>query len=317
MTCVRRLGLTVFAFVAFFAMVSTLRAGEQTFDVRGLMLKIDKPGKSVLISCERIPGYMDAMVMPFAVRDVAELDNLNTGTLVDFRLVVDGNDSYVDNIRVHHYESVEADPLSARRLKVLAAISDPESDVPEIQAGAKVPDFTLVDQLGRNVSLSDFHGKVVALTFSYTHCVLPNFCFRIANNFRQLQSRFAPELGKDLVFVTVTFDPAHDTPERMAEYGKTWNADPKSWRLLTGPPAVIDRVSREFGVSYWVDEGVMIHSLHTVLINPDGTVAANLEGNEFTATELGDLIQTVLKPAHTKMSAQQAGTASQSQSFKN
>jgi protein SCO1/2 len=99
----------------------------------------------------------------------------------------------------------------------------------------------------------------------------------------------------------------------MAEYGKTWGADPKSWQLLTGSPDVIDQVGREFGLSYWVDEGVMIHSLHTVLINRDGTVAANLEGNEFTATELGDMIQTVLsKPqaitAHTMAQAVDAST---------
>jgi protein SCO1 len=294
----RRIAAALLALAAFVVGASATRAAEQTYAVRGLLLKIDKPNKSLVISCERIPGYMDAMVMPFSVHDVSELDSLRIGSLIDFKLVVDRNDAYVENIHTHHYESVEADPLSARRLKVLAAITDPENDVPEIQTGAIVPDFTLTDQLRRNVSLSDFRGKVVALTFVYTHCVLPNFCFRIANNFRQLQSRYASELGKDLVFISITFDPAHDTPERMAEYGKTWSADPNSWRLLTGSPAVIDQVSREFGLSYWVDEGVMIHSLHTVLINRDGTVAANLEGNEFTATELGDLIQTVLSKQH-------------------
>jgi protein SCO1/2 len=292
---VRRTIIASVILVALFVGASVpLRAATQTYAVRGLLLKIDERTRSLLISCELIPGYMDAMVMAFNVGDTAQLDNLQVGTLIDFDLVVDGDKSYVQNIRQHHYEGVEADPIAARRLKLLAAISDPENDVPEIQTGAQVPDFTLTDQLGHKVALSDFRGKVVALTFTYTHCVLPNFCFRIANNFRQLQSRFASELGRNLVFLSITFDPAHDTPARMAEYGKTWNADPKSWRLLTGAPAVIDQVSREFGVSYWVDEGVMIHSLHTVLINRDGTVAANLEGNEFTATELGDYIQAVL-----------------------
>ena len=273
---------------------TNLRAATQTYAVRGLVLKIDRPGKSLLVSCERIPGYMDAMVMPFPVRDVSEVDGLTPGVMIEFTLVVDNSSSYIQGIRVHHYESVEADPVSARRLKLLASISDPETDLPEIQVGSQVPDFSLIDQNRRAVSLSQFSGKVVALTFTYTHCVLPNFCFRIANNFRQLQSRFSEQLGKNLVFITITFDPAHDTPDMMAKYGKTWNADPNSWRLLTGPPSEIDRVSRSFGVSYWVDEGVMIHSLHTIIINRDGALVANLEGNEFTAAELGDLLQTVL-----------------------
>jgi protein SCO1/2 len=290
----RRTAAALVALFLLFVCVLITHAAPQTYPVRGLLLKIDERTRTLLISCESIPGYMDAMVMPFNVRDTAVLDNLHTGSLIDFQLVVDGNNSYVEDIRQHHYESVEADPIAARRLKDLAAITDPENDVPEIQVGSKVPDFTLIDQLGRDVSLSELRGKVVALTFTYTHCVLPNFCFRIANNFRQLQGRFASDLGKDLVFMSITFDPAHDTPARMAEYGKTWSADPNSWHLLTGSPAVIDQLGREFGLSYWVDEGVIIHSLHTVLINPDGTVAANLEGNEFTATELGDLIQSIL-----------------------
>jgi protein SCO1 len=271
-----------------------VRAAARTYSVRGLILSIDKPHKTTTISVERIPDYMDAMVMPFTVRNVAELDGLGRGTMIEFTLVVDGADSYIQGVHIHQYESVEADPVAARRLKLLASISDPEADVSETPVGSKVPDFLLIDQNHRLTSLSQFSGKVVALTFTYTHCVLPNFCFRIANNFRQLQGRFAEELGKNLIFISITFDPAHDTPDMMAKYGKTWNADPNSWRLLTGEPSEIDRISRSFGVSYWKDEGVMIHSLHTVVINRDGTLAANLEGNEFTSAELGDLIQTDL-----------------------
>ena len=283
--------------------VANTQAAPQTYAARGLILKIDKPHQTLLISCERIPDYMDAMVMPFPVHNAAELDGLASGSMIDFNLVVDNQDSYIDHLRIHHYEGLEADPAAARRLKLLAAISDPENDIPEIQVGAKVPDFSLVDQNHQPVELSQFRGKTVALTFTYTHCVLPNFCFRIANNFRQLQSRFADQLGSKLVFITITFDPAHDTPEMMAKYGKTWSANPANWKLLTGDQAEIDRVARSFGVSAWRDEGVMIHSLHTILINKDGILVANLEGNEFTAAELGDLIQTTLNPSATPLHA--------------
>jgi protein SCO1/2 len=266
----------------------------QSYAARGLVLKVDKPHRSLLVSCERIPDYMGAMVMPFSVRDSAELNGLDAGTMIEFTVVVDQTSSYIKAIRIHHYESVEADPLGARRLKLMASLADPSSEQPEIKIGDSVPDFSLIDQNHQDVSLSQFRGKVVALTFTYTHCVLPNFCFRIANNFRQLQKRFEDQLGRNLIFMTITFDPAHDTPEVMAKYGETWNADSKGWRLLTGSPSAIEKVSGQFGVGYWADEGVMIHSLHTVIVNRDGTLAANLEGNEFSANELGDLVQTVL-----------------------
>ena len=101
--------------------------------------------------------------------------------------------------------------------------------------GETVPDFRLTDQKRRPVALSDLRGKVVAINFIYTSCALPNFCLRIANNFGVLQKRFKAQLGRDLVLLTVTFDPVHDTPEVLAQYASRWNADPATWHFLTGP----------------------------------------------------------------------------------
>jgi protein SCO1 len=266
----------------------------QSYAVRGLVLKADQPNRSLLVSCERIPDYMNAMVMPFTVRNSAELDGLDAGTMIQFTLVVDGESSYITGIRVQKYESVEADPLGARRLNILAGMADPSSVVPQIKIGQSVPDFSLIDQNRHDVTLSQFKGKVIVMTFMYTHCVLPNFCFRTANNFHQLQKRFANQLAGNLIFMSITFDPAHDTPDALVQYGKTWNADPKSWKLLTGPQSDIDKISGQFGVSHFADEGLMIHSLHTVIIKRDGILAANLEGNQFSADQLGDLVQAGL-----------------------
>jgi protein SCO1/2 len=283
--------LVLAAAILFFAGPSR---AAQSYTVRGLVLKVDQPNRSLLVSCERIPDYMNAMVMPFTVRNSAELDGLDAGTMIQFTLVVDGESSYITGIRVQKYESVEADPLGARRLNILAQMADPSSVTPQIKIGQSVPDFSLTDQNRHGVTLSQFKGKVVVMTFMYTHCVLPNFCFRTANNFHQLQKRFADQLGSNLVFMSITFDPVHDTPDALVQYGKTWSADPKSWKLLTGPQSDIDKISGQFGVSHFADEGLMIHSLHTVIIKRDGTLAANLEGNQFNADQLGDLVQAVL-----------------------
>jgi protein SCO1 len=80
----------------------------------------------------------------------------------------------------------------------------------------------------------------------------------------------------------------------MAKYGKIWNADPRGWRLLSGPPAEVKQVCNKLGMSFWPDEGLMTHSLHTLLIDRGGTLAADLEGNKFNADQLGDLVQTIL-----------------------
>jgi len=281
--------------------LSLLSAGParaaQTYTVRGLVLKVDQANRSLVVSCEKIPNYMDAMVMPFTVRNSTELDGLAPGTMIQFTLVVDGDSAYVTGIRIQKYESAEADPLGAQRLNLLVGIDNPSSVEPQIKIGESVPDFSLIDQQRHNVTLSEFRGKVVVLTFMYTRCVLPNFCFRTANNFHRLQKRFADQLGRNLIFMSITFDPTHDTPEALAKYAKTWDADPKSWKVLTGSQTAIDKISGQFGVSHFADEGLIIHSLHTVIINRDGTMAANLEGNDFNADQLGDLVQSVLDGA--------------------
>jgi protein SCO1 len=266
----------------------------RSYPARGLVLKVDKPHSSLLISCEKIPDFMDAMVMPFAVRDPQELQALVPGTMIEFTLVVDGSTSYIENIHIRKYEGVEQDPIAARRLKLMTSIAGAATPPQQIRTGEKAPDFSLIDQNRQKVSLSQFNGKVVAITFTYTHCALPNFCFRSANNFRLLQKRFEGQLGSDLVFITITFDPVHDTPEAMANYGKSWNADPKVWKLLSGPPPDVEAVCNRYGISFWPDEGLMTHSLHTFLVDRQGKLSADLEGNEYSADQLGDLVQTML-----------------------
>jgi protein SCO1/2 len=102
-------------------------------------------------------------------------------------------------------------------------------------------------------------------------------------------------MGRELILLTITLDPVHDQPETLAEYGRTWNIDPKGWRLLTGPPAEVQKFCDRFAVAFYPDEGEFIHSLHTLIIDRQGKLAANLEGNEFTAEQLGDLVDILIK----------------------
>jgi protein SCO1/2 len=135
----------------------------------------------------------------------------------------------------------------------------------------------------------------VVVNFIYTSCALPNFCFRNSNTFGVLQKRFKERMGRDLVLLTVSFDPQRDQPDVLARYAKTWKANPATWHFLTGPVPDVQRVSNMFGMDYFPDEGLMDHSLHTAIINRQGRLAANIEGNQFTADQLGDLVKTLLE----------------------
>ncbi len=270
-------------------------ANAQTYTAKGMVLKVDAPHKTVVVSCQAIPGYMEAMVMPLQVRDAKELDGLLPGTTIGFKLIVVKDASHLEDIQVLAYQGLEVDPLTARRLKLFNQVANPSAiTVKPLVIGQSVPNFTLLDQNSRRVSLSKFTGKVVALDFVYTRCALPDFCFRTSNNFGQLQKRFKDRLGRDLILLTVTFDPAHDQPDVLLKYASIWKADASSWRFLTGPPPEVQRVCNLFGLDAFQDEGLMNHSLHTAVIDRRGKLVANIEGNQFTAEQLGDLVQTVL-----------------------
>jgi protein SCO1/2 len=269
-------------------------SAAQDYTVRGVVLKVDKSHNTLEVSCDTIPDYMDRMVMSFSAKNPAELNNVGPGAMVEFTLVVDNKSSHIENIHLHRYESVEQDPSSAKRLKFLAAVLDSSSTATELKAGDAVPDFSIADQRNQRVALSQFAGKVVVITFTYTRCVLPQFCFRNSNNFKLLQKRFAKEMGSDLILFTITFDPAHDSPEVMEKYGKTWNANPETWHLLTGSQAEVEKICERFGMSAWANEGLMNHSLYTVIVDRAGKLVANLAGNEYSAQQLGDLVQTVV-----------------------
>jgi protein SCO1/2 len=276
-------------------LVASEGGAAQRYSATGLVVDVDLPRQTLTISCQTIPGYMDAMVMPFSVRDAKVLSGLRPGMMVDFTLVADPDSAYAENIRVRNFESAEQDPFTAHQLKNLQGLVAPSTSPGKILSiGDSVPDFKLVDQNRQPITLRQFAGKVVAVNFLYTRCALPQFCFRLANSFANLQKHFADRMGRDLVLLTVSFDPVHDPPEVLAEAAKTWKADARNWHFLTGPLPDVTQLCGRFGVEAWTDEGFMIHSLHTVIIDRRGKLAANLEGNQFTAQQLGDLVETVM-----------------------
>ena len=199
------------------------------------------------------------------MHDPKMLEGLEPGMAIDFSLVVDKNSSYAENIHIRPFESLELDPSQARRFKLMEnamAAKSPATDL--LHVGQPVPDFVLTDQNRQRVSLSQFAGKVVAITFIYTRCPRPDYCVRLSNNFGLLQRRFKDRMGRDLVLLTVVIDPAHDQPEALINYARTWKADARTWHFLTGSLADIQQLCRKFDMAFYPDEALLVHSFHTV-----------------------------------------------------
>jgi protein SCO1/2 len=241
-----------------------------------MVLSVDPPGRSMLVSHKAIEGYMPAMAMPFRAAAGEPFDKLRPGARVTFEL------------------QVKRDAALARRIQVIEAnqIDDVRLDAPKekLAIGAAVPQFTLTAEDGTPVRLSDYAGRVVAINFLYTRCPLPEVCPRLAAAFSAMQRRFRERIPERMVLLSITLDPGYDTPAVLARYARSVRADPQGWRFLTGSKEEIETVARQFGLIHWPEEGVIVHTSVTAIVAADGKLKALVEGSSYRLEQLSDLL---------------------------
>ena len=248
-------------------------SGEaRRFPLRGIVREVDPARSQLTVEHEAIPGYMQGMTMPFPVRDDPQvLKLLRPGDRIEATLVIQKESYWLEKIVTRGFVATRAPAVSARPTE--SDSSTFVTPVPNrgVQVGDAVPDFTLKDQTGATVRLSQMRGEPVAVTFLYTRCPVATACPLTTAKFSKLDAMLAKENFGHLLVVTV--DPVHDTPEVLAEYAKKAGADPKRWKFLTGPPGDVARVASNFGVLYYPDHGQMIHSQAVAVLDPQGRLA--------------------------------------------
>lgn len=249
------------------------------FPVKGVVRELPG-GTTVRIRHEEIPGYMAAMTMPFTVKDPAELANVQVGDTVTFRLTVTDDDGWIDRIQVTQRAS-PADPKpQVEGVRVVRIVE-------ELQVGDPLPDYRFTNELRRAVSLADFRGQAVGLTFIYTRCPYPTFCPRQSLQFAEVCARLKQDPGapKNWHLLSLSFDPAYDTPAVLREYGERYNYDPQRWSFLTGAMIDIDAITEQFGSFFARDGEGWSHNVRTVVINAAGKVQRIFVGNEWKTDE--------------------------------
>jgi len=105
----------------------------------------------------------------------------------------------------------------------------------------EVPDFALIERSGQSVTRADLLGKVWIASIIFTRCA--EECPLVSNHMARLQATFAAE--PDVRLVSITVDPAYDTPEVLTHYAQSFAAQPQRWLFLTGDKATIYRLVRE------------------------------------------------------------------------
>lgn len=115
----------------------------------------------------------------------------------------------------------------------------------ELTNPAEATDFSLQDQYGKSVTLRNLRGKVVALTFLFTHCA--DICPMVTGHIRDAHA-LLEDAGSNVAIVAISIDPERDTQERVLEYSQAWLMEDK-WSFLVGSADELADVWR----SYFID----------------------------------------------------------------
>ncbi|WP_182868427.1 SCO family protein [Rhodopirellula sp. JC639] len=124
--------------------------------------------------------------------------------------------------------------------------------------------FELTERSGELVKSEDLLGQPYVVSFFFTTC--PSVCPQQNQKIKQLQDRFE---GEDVVFLSISVDPEHDTPEVLREYAARFGADEDQWLFLTGDLTYIRRIGGEI-FQQPVDKG--FHTEKFVLVDKEGKI---------------------------------------------
>ena len=259
--------------------------GVKQYKVRGVVVSTDPSKGQVMVDSEPIPGFMDAMTMPYTLKQPNIITELHPGDTITATLLASSDSDLLDQIVVIAQARADYKPPAMYR---------------PLNPGDPVPDFELLNQSGKLIHTAQFHGKVLLLTFIYTRCPLADFCPRMSRNFARLDKMLSadPNLYAKTHLLSVSFDPAYDTPAVLRSYGGAYtgnftNETFQHWDFAAPPQTELANILKFFLLGATPEKDKTItHSLSTVVITPEGRIYRWYPTNDWTPDQLfGDVKQ--------------------------
>lgn len=263
---------------------------ERRFPIQGRIVSTMPDKGEVMLEHGDIPGFMEAMTMPYRLADPSVLSELHPGDRISATLVT-GSDA-------------AGGPANMRLTNLVITAQAKPDYAPKTQyhvptPGEAVPDYPLLNQSGKTIRLSQFRGKVVLLTFIYTRCGMSEFCPRMSRNFAEIDKALAadPSLYARTHLLSISFDPTYDTPKVLKSYGGAYTGRYTAetfahWDFAA--PSIKDLPALEHWFSLGVTgEGLQIqHSLATVIVGKDGKVLAFYPTNDWKIDDVVSALRT-------------------------
>ena len=256
------------------------------YELKGKVMTVEKDKHLVTISHEEIKDFMDAMTMPFMVRDEWVFDQAAAGDQITATLVVNETESWLENVVI---VKSNAQPDVKGSPGPVGA-----------NTGDEFPDFALVNQNTEPISTKQYTGKTLLLTFIYTRCPIPEYCTLMSNNFSQIDHELQkqPVLYDKTRLLSISIDPAYDTPAVLRSYGASHTGrfgdeTFSHWTFATGTDEQVKDVAQFFGLQYFPDKDQIVHGLRTAIITPEGKVYKVYRDNSWKPEDVLKDLETV------------------------
>jgi protein SCO1 len=258
------------------------------YHVRGVVVATNVAKGEVTLDSEAIPGFMEAMTMPYTLRNPGVVSELHPGDTITATLLASDTSDLLDQIVV--VGQAKADYL-------------PPVQYQPLTPGESIPDFRLLNQSNKTIHLEQFRGKVLLLTFIYTRCPLATYCPRMSRNFAEIDRTLAadPRLYQKTHLFSVSFDPDYDTPAVLRSYGGAYtgnytNENFAHWDFAAPPQKELPQVLKFFLVGVTPEKDrTLTHSLSTIVITPEGKIYKWYPTNDWTPEQVLADVKELLK----------------------
>jgi len=255
--------------------------GEKRWPLRGQIISVDAAHRTLRVQHDEIKGLMPAMTMDYPVGP-GDLAIARPGERIRGELVQEGGDFRLEKI---FPDDAPDNATIAAAANALGQDTMTRGPHPYREVGETAPDFALYDQDGRVVEMNRFRGKQIMLNFIYTRCPIATMCPASTAKMMMTQ-RLAREAGvKNLELISVSMDPTYDTPGVLKDYAQARGIDTSNFSFLTGPSGAVKDLLAQFGVIAEFKDGLLNHTLATLLINENGTIIWRADGGSWDPAE--------------------------------
>lgn len=230
---------------------------------------------------------MEPMAMSYKIKPPSTLTQLSAGDLISAEVVVVDHDPRDENADSDYW---------LENVKVTKHAPQPPATGPKAfhmpSPGEEAPDFAFTNQDGKRISLHQFRGKVLMVTFIYTRCPFPDFCPRMSSNLAEIYKKVSSDATlANTQLLSVSFDPDHDTPKVLRDYGfsvaHTHDAALfRRWQFAAPKAADLPRIADFFALTVKPEGGMITHNLSTAVIGPDGKIVNWYHGGDWQVSDL-------------------------------